>query len=403
MTDRKPVLPSAFWRQWTASLISNLGDGVNYVAMPLLVLSLTDDARVLALATTTAFLPWMVMALPVGVAVDRFDRQRLMVGANVLRTALFALIAAGAGAGWLGVWALLGVLLAIGVCEVVFDSSAQAFLPRIVAGPALARANGVLMSTELIAGSVIGLAVGALLYDAAIGLPFGVNAASFAIAAAIIATIVARGAADGAEPIATSEPPSLMAGLQWLWRHRMLRTLAAMLTVTNLGLLLGQGVFVKYAVEELELGPTAFAILLGTTAVGAATGGLIGHRVVAAVGLRWAVVLPYLVFGIGNVALGASPVAWLSAIASFVLGAAIMVWNVVTITLRQRLIPQELFGRVNGAFRWLGAAAGAVSVALGGVLAHATTVRMPYFVGGALTLLTAVLFARPALAGLDDA
>ena len=84
------------------------------------------------------------------------------------------------------------------------------------------------------------------------------------------------------------------------------------------------------------------------------------------------------------------------------LGAAIAVWNVVTITLRQRLIPQELFGRVNGAFRWLGAAAGAVSVALGGVLAHATTVRMPYFVGGALTLVTAVLFARPALAGLDD-
>ena len=402
MTDAKPALSGAFWRQWAASLISNLGDGVNFVAMPLLVLSLTDDERVLALATATAFLPWMAMALPVGVAVDRYDRRRLMIGANVTRTALFTLIAVGVEGGRLGVWVLLAILLAIGVSEVVFDSSAQAFLPRIVSGPALARANGVLMSTELIAGSVVGLAIGATLYGVAIGLPFGVNAASFALAAVLIGTIVLRPDADDGATAASSEPPSLAAGLQWLWRHRTLRTLAAMLTVTNLGLMLGQGVFVKYAVEELGLGPTAFAILLAMTAIGAATGGLIGHRVVAAVGLRQAVVLPYLVFGVGNVVLGASPAAWLSAVASFVLGAAITIWNVVTITLRQRLIPQELFGRVNGAFRWLGAAAGAVSVALGGVLAHATTVRMPYFVGGALTLLTAALFAKPAMAGLDE-
>lgn len=401
MTGTRPSLPRAFWRQWAASLISNVGDGVNYVAMPLLVLSLTGDERVLALATATAFVPWMVLALPVGVAVDRYDRRRLMIVANVVRAGLFGLIAAGAAGAWIGVWVLMALLLVVGVCEVVFDSAAQAFLPRIVSGPALARANGVLMSTELIAGSVVGLAIGALLYDVAIGLPFGVNAASFALAAALIGSIVLCGTPVDAST-GSAEPPGLVAGLRWLGRHRTLRTLAAMLTVTNLGLLLGQGVFVKYAVDELDVGPDAFAILIGMTAVGAATGGLLGHRIVDAVGLRQAVVLPYLVFGAGNVALGASGEAWLSAVANFALGAAIAVWNVVTITLRQRLIPQDLFGRVNGAFRWLGAAAGTVSVALGGVLAHATTVRMPFFVGGALTLVTAALFARPALAGLDD-
>ena len=109
MSPAKPALPGAFWRQFAASLISNLGDGVTHVAMPLLVLSLTDDARVLALATTAAFLPWIVMALPVGVAVDRYDRQRLMIGSNAVRTGLLALIAAGAGAGWLEVWPLLMV------------------------------------------------------------------------------------------------------------------------------------------------------------------------------------------------------------------------------------------------------------------------------------------------------
>jgi MFS family permease len=250
----------------------------------------------------------------------------------------------------------------------------------------------------------VGLAVGAALYEAAIGLPFGVNAASFAIAAALIATIaVPKAIAQPvSDEVAAVESPGLVAGLRWLWRHRMLRTLAAMVAASNVGMMLSQGVFAKYAVDELGLSTSSFAILLAMTAIGAATGGLLGHRVVAALGMRSAVVLPYLVFGVGDIVLGVSPVAWLSGIACFVLGAAITIWNVVTMTLRQRLIPPELFGRVNGAFQWLAATACAASMVLGGVLAHATTVRMPYFVGGAITLVTAALFARPVLAGLDE-
>ena len=85
-TDSGP-LPRAYWRQWTASLISNLGDGINFVAMPLLALTLTDDPRLLALTTFAIFLPWLLIGLPAGVMVDRFDRRRLMVCANVIRVA----------------------------------------------------------------------------------------------------------------------------------------------------------------------------------------------------------------------------------------------------------------------------------------------------------------------------
>ena len=72
-------------------MISNLGDGINFVAMPLLALTLTDDPRLLALTTFAIFLPWLVIGLPAGVMVDRFDRRRLMVCANVIRVALFSL------------------------------------------------------------------------------------------------------------------------------------------------------------------------------------------------------------------------------------------------------------------------------------------------------------------------
>ena len=120
-------LPVAYWRQWTASAISNLGDGINFVAMPLLALSLTDDERLLALTVFATFVPWLFLALPVGVVIDRVSRQRLMIGANLVRLALFAGIGLAAIADELNIWILVGLLIVIGSCEVVFDSTAQAF------------------------------------------------------------------------------------------------------------------------------------------------------------------------------------------------------------------------------------------------------------------------------------
>lgn len=402
LTAPTPVrqLPIAYWRQWLASAISNLGDGINFVAMPLLALSLTDDERLISLTAFATFLPWMLLALPVGVIVDRIDRQHLMLIANLIRVVLFVVIANAAVAERLSIWPLFGLLVIVGSCEVLFDSSAQAFLPMLVEPNELARANGLLYAAEVVAGSVAGLAIGAFLFDVSVGLPFSTNALSFAIAAGLILTIRPK-QAPHADPLALTDR-RLRSGLRWLIEHRLLRTLAAMFTLTNLGLMLGQGIFVKYAVEELGLNSVEFGLLLAVTAMGAASGGVIAHRVVSSLGLRTSVVVPYLVFGAAQLVIGLAPPAWMVAAAGFVLGFAITVWNVVTVTIRQRMIPSDMFGRVNGVYRWLGAAASAVGVAVGGFIAYETNLRAPYLVGGAIALGAAALFARPVLAGLKD-
>jgi MFS family permease len=331
--------------------------------------------------------------------VDRFDRRRLMVCANVIRVALFSLVAIGAAAGWLDIPILVGLLLMIGCCEVLFDSSAQAFLPLIVRPAQLGRANGYLFAAEVVAGSIVGLSIGALLFNSGVGLPFVINAASFAVAGALIATIrVAR--ARYIAPPPTRPDWSLSAGLRFLWSDRLLRTLAMMFTVTNLGLMFGQGVFVMYAVDELGLSSGEFGVLLAITAMGAATGGLIGHRVMSSLGVRTSVVAPYLAFGAGNIVIGLATSASVVAATGFVLGASITVWNVVTVTVRQRVIPVDRFGRVNAVYRWLGAAASAVGVAAGGFVANQWSVRTPFVVGGVVTVLAALLFARPVLDAL---
>jgi MFS family permease len=393
------ALPGAYWRQWSASAISNLGDGVNFVAIPLLAFSLTDDERLLALTTLATFLPWLVLAIPVGTVVDRLDRQALMVAASVVRIALFSTVAVGAVDGWLSIWLLVILLLVVGSCEVLFDSSAQAFLPMLVDTEQLARANGLLFAAEIVAGSLAGLALGAFLFDASNGLPFAANAASFAVAALLIVTIRVRRSARAPTSDLTDDRRR-GAGIAWLRAEPVLVTLAALFTITNLGLMFGQGIFVKYASVELGLDSVEYGILLAITAMGAATGGLAGHRVISRLGLRASVVVPFAVFGPAQVIIGLAPAAWIVGAVGFVLGFAITTWNVATVTVRQRIIPSERFGRVNAVYRWLGAAASAVGIAAGGFVAYATDLRAPFLLGGAITLVAAALFARPVLDGL---
>lgn len=399
MVSEPTRLPGAYWRQWTASAISNLGDGVNFVAMPLLALSLTDDERLLSLTTFATFLPWLLLALPVGVVVDRLDRQALMVTANVVRIALFAIVAVGAIDGWLSIWLLVTFLVVIGSCEVLFDSTAQAFLPMLVEPDDLARANGFLFAAEIVAGSLAGLALGAFLFDASPGLPFATNAASFAVAAVLIVSIRVQRAATAPVP-GVADDRRLRAGIAWLRADPVLTTLAALFTVTNLGLMFGQGIFVKYAFVELGVGSIEYGVLLAITAMGAASGGLVGHRVISRIGLRASIVVPFAVFGPAQLIIGLAPPAWVVGAVGFVLGFAITTWNVATVTVRQRIIPSDRFGRVNAVYRWLGAAASATGVAAGGFVAYATDLRVPFLIGGALTAIAAVLFARPVLAGL---
>ncbi len=395
-----PSLPANYWRQWFASAISNLGDGINFVAMPLLALTLTGDERLIAAVTLATLLPWLLLALPVGVVVDRLQRQSLMIAANVVRVLLFGLIAAGAIVERLEVWHLLVLLLVIGACEVFFDSSAQAFVPMLVERHQLERANGYLFAAEVAAGSIAGLSIGALLFDRSVGLPFAANAASFTVAAALIASIrLARTAVANPQP---NTDRRLRAGVRWLLDHPMLRTLAVMFAVTNLGLMFGQGIFVKYAVEELGLNSVEFGILLTVTAMGAASGGIVGPRLIGVIGLRNSVVVPYAAFGTGQIVIGLAPAASIVAATGFVVGFGITVWNVATVTVRQRVIPADRFGRVNGVYRWLGAAAGALGVAAGGFVAYATNLRAPFLTGGAITLIALVVFARPVLRGLAD-
>ena len=395
-----------FWRMYASSATSNLADGIGRTALPLLAASYTRDPVLVAGLTTFAFLPWLLFALPSGALVDRVDRRYAMSAANAVRAlsmgALAVLVAMDAGS----VVVLYAVAFLLGSAETVYDSATRALLPQVVARRDLDGANSLLTVEETLGQGFIGSPAGSALFALAVTLPLVFNAAGFAVAALLILTV--RGAY---RPARTAERASVAHdvadGVRWLARHRLLRGLSIVSAATGFTQSMTTGVLVLYVLEVLRLPAGGFGLVVLTAGVGALAGGILTPFLTRRLGrgpmLTGGAVLSAVTVGlmgiVDNVFL---------ACALFALGSAgIMVWNVLTMSLRQTLIPEEMFGRVQGAYRtlvWGGIALGSLT---GGIVAHAVGVAGVFVVTGAGLLLLAgvlgVLVHRHAAELTDEA
>ena len=176
-----------YWRLWWANTISSTGDGAFVAALPLLAVTITRDPRLVSVVTAATFLPWLLLSLPAGAVVDRYDRAALMWRAQAVQAAVVAVVAIliVAHRADIEVLAVGGLLL--GSAEVIFSNAAQSVLPALVPPELLPKANGSQQVSLTVGESFLGPPVGSLLFAAAAALPFGLDAASFAGSAALLA------------------------------------------------------------------------------------------------------------------------------------------------------------------------------------------------------------------------
>lgn len=381
-------LPNSFRLQFVASTISNVGDGMVAAAAPLLTLTLTSDPRLISGVTFASFLPWLLLSLPAGVYIDRFNRKTLMVTVNFIRAILFTIIAICAATDTLTIWWFMLVLVGVGICEVIFDMSAQAFLPQIVPGQLLEKANGMLSAAESVANNFVGLPIGAWAFVAAVGLPFGIDAATFAIAALLVARIRIP-----VMPVEKPDSPSKQAfildlrqGISWLIANPLIRTLAILLGVVNMTSMFGGSILVKYSADILNVTGRGYGLLLSVFALGSTIGGFIGHRIARALGIGRTIVLTFAIFGLSGLAFVFFPHVWSVALSMIMSSIAGTTWNIVTVSLRQRLIPTELFGRVNSVYRFVGTGSIALGAIIGGQIAYRYGLKAPFLVASVLCL-----------------
>ena len=393
--ERSHKLGRDYWRLWWANAISSTGDGAFVAALPLLAVTITRDPRLVSVVTAATYLPWMVLSLPAGAIVDRYDRATLMWRAQAVQAAVVTIIAVLVVAHQASIEVLAAGGLLLGSAEVIFSNAAQAVLPALVPPELLAKANGSQQVSLTVGESFLGPPAGSLLFAAAAALPFGLDAMSFAGSAALLARLPRTGEAPQ-DTERWSIRAQVAEGLRWLARHRLLRVVAVLLGIYNFANQMGQAILVLLATQTLHVSTRGYGLLLAASAVGSVVGGLVSPILTRRLGMLLSLVLPAFIDAAAFVGIGLAhgPVVVAALLASQ--GFAAAMWNVVTVSLRQRVVPGHLLGRVNSVYRMLGWGLMPLGALAGGFVAHAAGLRAPYIVAGLLCALSA-LVALPLL------
>lgn len=388
------TLPGKFWRLAASSGMSNLADGVFAVALPLLALQLTRSPLAISGLAVAAGLPWLLFALFAGVIVDRVDRRRLMIWVQFTRAATIGSTAALILAGGLQLWHLYVLALMLGVAETLFDTAAQSVLPALLSKDRLAEGNSRLYGVEVVGNTFAGPPIGGLLVAIAPALALASSTGGYIVAAVLLGSIAGR-----FRPHKTTAPTSIRAdigeGLTYLWGHLLLRRLALLVGGISLTASAFFAVLPVYAVAPgpMGLSETQYGLFLTSSGIGAVVASLTTERLISRLGSALTLHIT-----VGMVALMlASPIL----VHPFVVAAAlaaggyfVVAWNVITVTLRQRLIPDHLLGRVNSAYRLLAWGSIPIGAGIGGLVAETTDIRVTFALA-ALTSLALLLFMRP--------
>ena len=429
---RRRSLGANYRRVYSASVISNLGDGVAQIGYPWLASAVTRNPLLIALVGVAQRLPWLVFSLPAGVITDRVDRRKVIVLMDSCRAVITLMVAlavlglggdlpapdalqrvVGTQAGLYTILVVAGLLL--GFAEVLRDNSAQTIIPSIVHADQLERANGQMWSAEQVANTFAGPPLGSLLIAAAFFLPFVVDAVSFAAAAGLVALVVGQFSARpvGEQPAARGAwKTEMREGVRWLLAHPLLRPMALILGSMNLIGAMTGATLVLFAQEVLRTSPIEFAILTMGGAIGGVAGGYAAPAIRNRLGTGPSLWLTLVVAVVSPVVIGLTSV-WPLVMVMFGLDALVAVlWNVITVSLRQTIIPDELLGRVNSVYRFFAWGMIPIGTALGGLAVvlvehdwgRSTALRTPFFVAAALGVLL-MFYAVPRLttAKLDAA
>lgn len=382
-----------YWRLLASSGAANLADGIFFIALPLIAVRLTDSPVLIAGVAIAGRLPWLVFVLVAGALADRLDRRVTMRNVQLVRVAIIGGLGALALADLLTLPVLYVAAFVLGVAETLFDTAAQSLMPSLVEKDALTRANGRLYAVEITMNQFVGPPAGGLLVAISVPAALGGSALGYAVAALGLVLITGTYKPQRSGP-PTNIVADIKSGLQYLLGHRLLRTLGVMVGVMNFSSSAVFAVFVLYAVAPgpLALDETGFGILMTAFAIGSLVGTALAARVEARLGPSNVLFLTVVLGAITTAIPAFTSSAWVVG-ASFAISAAtIVMWNVVTVSLRQRIVPDELLGRVNAGYRLLAWGTQPIGALAGGVLAELLGLESVFVVGG--VLIAALLVAR---------
>ncbi|HZM75636.1 MAG TPA: MFS transporter [Candidatus Limnocylindrales bacterium] len=386
---------SSFRLLLAALTVSSLGNGVRWIAIPLLAAQLSADPVSVSVVVAAQQAPFLVFGLIAGVLADRYDRKTLFWQAGVGRGLVMCGFTLVVLLGEPQIWMLAAVAFVLTCGDTIGTAAHAAMVPMLVPAEQRPKANSQIQAGNLIADPLVGALVGAVLFGVSIALPFGIDTVAFFAAAVCVALIPGtfRPETSDARPRSTVRA-DLAAGFQFLWHSRPLRKLCGLLALAQ-AIEAGAGaVLVLYVGKVLRLPAVGYGAIIFVFGVGGVIGALLSPRLARAVGERGALLLGIAACVVSSLTMGLahSPIAAFAAAATY--GAAMSVWNLLTIAVRQELVPDALMGRVVSTFRLLVFSVTPLAAIGSGLLADAHGLRAPFVAGSIGYVIALGLAAR---------
>ena len=398
VTSSTRGLGPTFHRMWAQRGVVNLADGVLMTAAALLAVGVTRSPLQVSLVSASATLPWLLTTLFAGVVADRYDRRRVMLLTNLVRVLALAAGVAVVVSGSLSVPLLCALALVLGTCEVFHDTCAQAMVPALVPKDRLEAANGRLLTTEQVANSFLGAPLAGPLVALGAGWALGVPGLLYLAGALLLVGV--RGRFRAARAVSASGDPTtvrteIAEGLRFVVRHPIIRTLTLVAGASNAASSAFFAVFVLWVVgpgSAMGASPQVFGLLVSCLAVGAVAGPVLATRTVERFGSVRLLQPTWILNALVMLVPVLVPEVWAAAGAFVVLGATNVMGNVMQMSMRQRMVPDHLMGRVQAAGRFVGRGLDPVGAVVGGAVGAAVGLQ-PVFWGAVAVIVVGQLLA----------
>jgi MFS family permease len=370
--------------------ISVTGDGMLLTAAPLMAAALSHDPLSVASVSAAGYAAWLLLGLPAGALVDRWNRRLVMVTADLARALVLACFAVLVVADVATIGLLAAAVFLVGIGSCFFDPAAQALIPGLVGRDRerLGRANGRLWAIDTFGRSLAGPPLGAAAFVVTRSLPFGIDAASFLASAALVSRLPESPAQASREPILTA----VRDGVRYLFSRPELRTVTLGMAAYNLGYNIAFATLVLFAQDVLHISTVAYGLLVASMAIGGIAGGWIGPRIHRAMPARLAYAMTLAVQGVAWLAVLLAGNPWLVGLVLACVGVASTTGSVIGGSARQLHSPDDILGRVVSTTRLLGIGSAAAGALLGGAFADAGGLRAPFCAASVLLLLSALAF-----------
>jgi MFS family permease len=350
---------------WSGQVVSSTGTQVSTLAFPLLILAITRSPALAGYAGALRALPYLLLSLPAGALVDRWDRKRTMIVCDSGRALAMASIPVALLVGHLTVVQVFLATTVEGTLYVFFNIAEAACLPRVVPKAQLSEATAQNTATESLT-FLVGPPLGGALYQLSHTVPFLADAISY-IASVLSLSLIRARFQEKREGARRALRIEIHEGLSWLWHHPLIRFMALL---TGGGNLLSAGYTLIIIVLAQRMHASSFTIGLIFTigSIGGIVGAVIGPTIqkrfrfgAVIIATVWMVALAMPLYAIAPNVIALGIISALPFVAS-------PIYNVVQFSYRSAVIPDLLQGRVNSVFRLVAFGGQPLGLALTGLL-----------------------------------